>query len=147
MSPLPGLLLFRMSGGTVRSAHESTPTIPRDVGPNFYGFCRICARGNFSKSGLCATRVRKMTAKAMAKIAAAQRAELYYETHPGSPSAVRCPKLFIRSGVWIALLGRSVRDGIAGFGPTVEAALRAFDDQYLKTLHPPCEQATLDRAA
>jgi len=88
-----------------------------------------------------------MTAKHIDKIAASQRAELYYETHPGSPSAVRLPKLFIRSGVWIALLGRSVRDGIAGFGPTIEAALRAFDAQYLQTLRPPVDNSTLDRAA
>lgn len=88
-----------------------------------------------------------MTARPMDKIAANQRAELYYETHPGSPSAVRAPKLFVRSGVWIALLGRNVRDGIAGFGPTIEAALRAFDVQYLNTLHPPREQRSLDRAA
>ncbi|HEX4641137.1 MAG TPA: hypothetical protein VH252_07105 [Chthoniobacterales bacterium] len=88
-----------------------------------------------------------MTAKHMDKITAAQRAELYYETHPGSPSAVRLPKLFIRSGVWIALLGRSVRDGIAGFGPTIEAALRAFDTQYLQSLRPPADSSTLDRAA
>jgi NADPH-dependent glutamate synthase beta subunit-like oxidoreductase len=88
-----------------------------------------------------------MTAKHIDKIAAMQRAELYYETHPGSPSAVRLPKLFVRSGVWIALLGRSVRDGIAGFGPTIEAALRAFDAQYLQTLRPPVESSTLDRAA
>jgi hypothetical protein len=39
--------------------------------------------------------------------------------------------------VWIALLGRSVREGIVGFGPTIEAALRAFDAQYLLALHPP----------
>jgi hypothetical protein len=59
---------------------------------------------------------------------------------------VRRPKLFVRSGVWIALLGRSVREGIAGFGPTIEAALRAFDAQYLNTLHPP-QSRSLDRAA
>ena len=81
-----------------------------------------------------------MAAKRMDKIAAAHRAELYYESHPGSPSAVRSPKLFVRSGVWIALLGRSVRDGIAGFGPTIEAALRAFDFQYLEALRPPVER-------
>lgn len=78
-----------------------------------------------------------MRAKYIDKIATAQRAELYYETHPGSPSAARMPKLFIRGGVWIALLGRSVREGIVGFGPTIEAALRAFDAQYLQTLRPP----------
>jgi hypothetical protein len=90
----------------------------------------------------------EMTAKRMNRIAAAQRAELYFETHPGSPSAVRSPKLFVRSGVWIALLGQSVRDGIAGFGPTIEAALRAFDTQYLQTLRPPApEQLSWERNA
>lgn len=75
---------------------------------------------------------------------ALQRAELYYEQHPGSPSAVRRPKLSVRSGTWIALLGRSMHDGVAGFGPTVERALRAFDAQYRSLLRPP---PTLDRAA
>ena len=88
-----------------------------------------------------------MTAKYMDKIAARQRAELYYELHPGSPSAVRMPKLFARSGVWVALLGRSVADGIAGFGPTIEAALRAFDVQYLNALRQPSGASALDRAA
>ena len=89
-----------------------------------------------------------MTAKYLDLAAAKQRAELYYELHPGSPSAVRAPRLFTRSGVWIALLGRTVRDGIAGFGPTVEAALRAFDDQYLNSLRQPSgERSALDHAA
>jgi hypothetical protein len=88
-----------------------------------------------------------MTAKYIDNITANQRAELYYELHPGTPSAVRTPKLFVRSGVWIALLGQSVRDGIAGFGPTIEAALRAFDAEYLKALRSPAERPTLDRAA
>lgn len=88
-----------------------------------------------------------MTAKYMDKVAARRRAELYCELHPGSPSAVRSPKLFARSGVWVALLGRSVADGIAGFGPTIEAALRAFDAEYMGSLRPPAEQRALDRAA
>ena len=88
-----------------------------------------------------------MTAKYLNQIAARQRADLYYELHPGSPSAVRMPKIFVRSGIWIALLGRSVRDGIVGFGPTIEAALRAFDSQYLQTLRPPADSSSLDRAA
>ena len=88
-----------------------------------------------------------MTAKHLDKVAALQRAELYYETHPGSPSAVRLPKLYVRSGVWIALLGRNVREGIAGFGPTIEAALRAFDTQYLNSLRQPTPASALDRAA
>lgn len=66
--------------------------------------------------------------------AALKEAELYYSEHPGSPSAVRRPRLSVRSGVWIALLGRSLQEGIAGFGPTVERALCAFDVQYRSTL-------------
>jgi hypothetical protein len=50
---------------------------------------------------------------------------------PGSPSAVRRPQLFVRGDLWIALLGPSLEEGIVGIGPTVAAALRAFDAQYL----------------
>jgi hypothetical protein len=63
--------------------------------------------------------------------------ELYCGAHPKSPSAARRPSLSIRSGLWIALLGPSVEEGIVGIGPTVEAALRAFDTQYLAGLGPP----------
>jgi hypothetical protein len=72
--------------------------------------------------------------------AAEQRLEIYCAVHPGAPSAVRRPRIFFRSGVWIALLGESIKEGIAGFGSTVEAALRAFDVQYLNTLRPPEEK-------
>ena len=89
-----------------------------------------------------------MTARSLDKVAARQRAELYCELHPGTPSAVRSPKIFVRSGVWVALLGKSVTEGIAGFGPTVEAALRAFDEQYLNSLREPAERTpAIDRAA
>lgn len=63
--------------------------------------------------------------------------ELYFAAHPGSPAAVRRPKLMKRGGLWVALLGPNLREGVAGLGPTVEAALRAFDAQYLNMLHPP----------
>jgi hypothetical protein len=76
---------------------------------------------------------------------ALERAELYFAVHPGSPSAVRRPALSKRSGVWVALLGKNVREGIAGFGPNVESALRAFDGQYLAALRPPAD--SIDRAA
>src|SRR5437588_10283660 len=68
-----------------------------------------------------------------------ERVELYCVAHPGSPSAARRPKLFLRSHLWIALLGPSVEEGIVGIGQTVEAALRAFDAQYLAGLRPPAE--------
>ena len=71
----------------------------------------------------------------------------YCEAHPGSPTAVRCPRLFIRTGVWVALLGPTVEEGIVGIGSTVEGALRAFDAQYLAGLRPPREKHPRRRAA
>src|SRR5437763_14668533 len=72
-------------------------------------------------------------------MAAMERMESYCAAHPGSPSAARRPRLFLRSHLWIALLGPSVEEGIVGIGPTVEAALRAFDAQYLAGLRPPSQ--------
>ena len=70
---------------------------------------------------------------------ATEQMELYCAAHPGSPSAVRRPQLSFRSDLWIALLGPSVEEGIVGIGPTVSAALRAFDTQYLAGLRPAVE--------
>jgi len=72
-------------------------------------------------------------------LAAMEQMELYCQAHPGSPPAVRRPKLFIRGELWIALLGPSVEEGIVGIGSTVTAALRAFDAQYLAGLRPRAE--------
>lgn len=70
---------------------------------------------------------------------AMERMELYCAAHPGSPSAARRPRLLYRGQLWIALLGGSVEEGIVGIGQTIEAALRAFDAQYLAGLRPPSE--------
>jgi hypothetical protein len=82
---------------------------------------------------------------------ALEQMELYCVAHPGSPSAVRRPGLFVRGELWIALLGPSVEEGIVGIGPTIAAALRAFDTQYLAGLRPAVEHASnvskLDRPA
>jgi hypothetical protein len=67
-------------------------------------------------------------------LAAMERMNLYCAAHPRSPSAVRRPQLKMRGALWIALLGPSVEEGIIGIGATVEAALRAFDAQYLAGL-------------
>jgi hypothetical protein len=69
-------------------------------------------------------------------LAAMSQMELYCEAHPGSPSAVRRPRLFVRGELWIALLGPTVEEGIVGIGATVTATLRAFDAQYLAGLRP-----------
>jgi len=72
-------------------------------------------------------------------LAAMQRMELYCDGHPCSPSAERRSRLHFRGQLWIALMGPTVEEGIVGIGPTVEAALRAFDAQYLAGLRPPAE--------
>lgn len=69
--------------------------------------------------------------------AAMERMELYCAAHPGSPSAARHPRLLYRGQLWVALLGPSVEEGIVGIGQSVDAALRAFDAQYLAGLRPP----------
>lgn len=69
--------------------------------------------------------------------AAVREMERYCEAYPSGPAAVRRPRLFLRGGNYIVLLGKSVATGIVGFGRTVPAALRAFDFQYLKTNRPP----------
>jgi hypothetical protein len=69
----------------------------------------------------------------------AEEVAIYCDKHPRSPSAVRRPKVMLRGDVWIALIGDTVQRGIAGFGPTIQAALGAFDRQYLNALRPPSE--------
>ncbi len=80
-------------------------------------------------------------------LAAMEQMELYCQAHPGSPSAVRRPRLFVRGDLWVALLGPSVEEGIVGIGPTVTAALRAFDAQYLAGLRPPAKTVENYRSA
>lgn len=62
---------------------------------------------------------------------AIEQMELYCTAHPESPSAMRQPTLFVRSDLWIALLGPNIEEGIIGIGANVAAALRAFDAQYM----------------
>jgi hypothetical protein len=66
----------------------------------------------------------------------AEAIELYCAARPQSPSAVCRPRVFFQNNVWVALLGRSIEEGIVGFGSTVEAALATFDGQYEGVLHP-----------
>jgi len=42
--------------------------------------------------------------------------------------------LSIRGRTFVALLGPTIEEGIAGFGDSVQAALRAFDTQYSRSL-------------
>jgi hypothetical protein len=74
---------------------------------------------------------------------AIEQMKAYCASNPGSPSAVRRPQLFFRSDLWIALLGPTIEEGIVGIGPTVAAALRAFDAQYSAGVRPPNEEINL----
>jgi hypothetical protein len=80
-------------------------------------------------------------------VAAIEQTESYSRAHPGSPSAVRRPQLIFRGELWIAVLGPSVEEGIVGIGPTVAAALGAFDAQYLAGLGPAVDPASKAGAA
>jgi len=73
-------------------------------------------------------------------LAAMEEMELYCASHPRSPAAVRRPRLSIRGRTFVALLGPAIEEGIAGFGDSVQAALRAFDAQYLRALTPPADR-------
>ena len=71
---------------------------------------------------------------------AIQEMERYCSAHPNSPAAIRHPRLSIRGQTFVALLGPSIEEGIAGFGDTVQAALRAFDLRYSRSLTPPADR-------
>jgi hypothetical protein len=67
---------------------------------------------------------------------ASERMEAYCTAHPRSASALYRPRLLLRGQLWVALLGPNIEEGIVGIGPTIEAALHAFDDRYPARLHP-----------
>ena len=75
------------------------------------------------------------TTKSLA--AAQERMELYFIAHPGTPSAVRQPRLLKKAGVWVVQLGEDGDEMIMGAGVTVEEALRNFDASYLNFLRAP----------
>jgi hypothetical protein len=111
---------------------------PFQIAPTSLPDTAICFR---DKSGFAPAHVfllvsktrepRASTSEAMA------RAELYFATHPGSPSAIRRPVLLPQSAKWIAILGNGAREeSTLGSGETVEAALQAFDAQSL-AINPP----------
>ena len=73
-------------------------------------------------------------------LAAMREMERYCAAHPRSPAAVHRPRLSIRGRTFVALLGPAIEEGIAGFGDSVEAALRAFDVQYSCSLTSPADR-------
>jgi|SRR5215472_13871952 hypothetical protein len=75
--------------------------------------------------------------------AASEEMKDYCAARPASPSAVRRPQLIFRGELWVAVLGPTIEEGIVGIGPTVAAALRAFDAQYQLGLRPPNERIIL----
>lgn len=77
----------------------------------------------------------------LAAHAAAEAMTRYCSEHPGSPTAVRKPKLILRGASVVALLGYTIQDGIAGIGGSVAAALRDFDRQYVRALRPQTKRA------
>jgi hypothetical protein len=64
------------------------------------------------------------------RTSAQEAAERYYAEHPKSPAAMQQPRILVRGGRYVALLGSSISGGVFGFGSTVASALRSFDDLY-----------------
>ena len=75
-------------------------------------------------------RTRERHREAEREAEAAREMASYCKANPKSPSALRKPRLMLRGRSWIALMGSTLQDGIAGIGGSVQAALRAFDVQY-----------------
>ena len=67
-------------------------------------------------------------------LAATEEMRRYCAAHPKSPAALRRPRLSIRGRTFVALLGPTIEEGIVGFGDTAQAALRAFDVQYSRSV-------------
>ena len=80
-------------------------------------------------------------------LAAMEEMQSYCLAQPGSPAAVRRPRVLMRGDLWVALLGPTVEEGIVGIGPSVEAALRAFDAQYFSFLRPATEATKIRDSA
>src|SRR5438477_418768 len=56
-------------------------------------------------------------------------------------AAIRALRSARRGKLWVVLLGSNLQEGIAGFGLSIEMALRSFDKEYLRRLRPPPESA------
>ena len=70
-------------------------------------------------------------------LAAMQEMERYCTAHPQSPAAMRRPRLSdSRPQRLSCCSGPAIEEGVAGFGDSVQAALRAFDVQYSRSLTP-----------
>src|SRR5437660_12921432 len=75
-------------------------------------------------------------------LAAMEEMERYCAAHPRGPAAIRRSRLSIRGRTVVALLGPAIEEGIAGFGDTVQAALRAFDAQYSSAFRRPADRGS-----
>ena len=72
----------------------------------------------------------------MNEFTVSQEVEAYCTAHPNTPSAMQRPRVMFSRGLCIAFVGINVQNGIVGFGPSLEAALRSFDQRYLAQFRP-----------
>lgn len=52
------------------------------------------------------------------------------------PSVLYRPSLSADGGMWCALLGENLQEGVAGFGETPEKAMAAFDEAFANERTP-----------
>ena len=65
-----------------------------------------------------------------AQIVSQEFANAAYEMQ--RPSVLFRPKVFIDGNQWCALYGENIQDGVAGFGPAPDAAMRDFDKNWTR---------------
>jgi len=58
------------------------------------------------------------------------------------PSVLFRPSLAPDGDQWHALYGENIAVGVSGFGPTPEAAMRAFDEEWVKARSPVTPEKT-----
>lgn len=57
------------------------------------------------------------------------------------PSVIWKPELLRDGSMWCALFGENLVEGVAGFGPTPEEAMRDFDRQWMTAKTPAAARA------
>ncbi len=64
----------------------------------------------------------------------AAQSAMYAADEMMRPSVQFRPRIFIDGDQWCALYGENVQDGVAGFGTSPDAAMRAFDAAWAAAL-------------
>jgi len=100
-------------------------------------FDAVYAVVNRAFSGFCPTSIFENAVRGMDISYYADRASCSVQEVAGEytrPSVMMRPTIAIDGNEWCALYGDNLQDGVAGFGKSVDAAMRDFDANWYKKL-------------